>query len=142
MCALHIFLFIYFSLKIDQNYVGNPPPIEVTITNLNDNIDKQFLSRMLEKCGLYDDIIIYHHPTTNKHLGVARIVFENIKAARQCVEKYNQKSVMGKVMFISCKSVKNKYLRCIFKNVTLLKICIYTGFVQLSDDCQDCCSRI
>lgn len=53
---------------------------------------------MLEKCGVYDDIVIYHHPTTNKHLGVARIIFENVKAARQCVEKYNQKSVMGKVI--------------------------------------------
>lgn len=90
-------LCFYFSLKIDQNYVGSPPAIEVTIINLNDNIDKQFLSRMLEKCGLYDDIVIYHHPTTNKHLGVARIVFENVKSARLCIEKYNQKSVMGKV---------------------------------------------
>ncbi|XP_005190013.1 histone-lysine N-methyltransferase SETD1 [Musca domestica] len=87
-------------LKIDENYVGNPPPIEVTITNLNDNIDKQFLSRMLEKCGPYDDITIYHHPTTNKHLGVARIVFENVKASRLCVEKYDQKSVMGKIISV------------------------------------------
>lgn len=89
--------FTFFSFKIDQNYVGQPPAIEVTVTNLNDNIDKQFLSGMLEKCGVYDDIIIYYHPTTNKHLGVARIVFENTKAARSFVEKYNQKSVMGKV---------------------------------------------
>ncbi|XP_013116526.2 histone-lysine N-methyltransferase SETD1 [Stomoxys calcitrans] len=87
-------------LKIDEKYVGIPPAIEVTITNLNDNIDKQFLSRMLEKCGLYDDIVIYHHPTTNKHLGVARIIFENVKAARLCVEKFNQKSVMGKIISV------------------------------------------
>lgn len=84
-------------MRIDQNYVGTPPAIEITITNLNDNIDKQFLARMLEKCGSYDDLAIYHHPSTNKHLGVARIVFENVKAARLCIEKYNQKSVMGKV---------------------------------------------
>ena len=77
--------------------MGLPPAIEVTVTNLNDNIDKQFLSGMLEKCGVYDDISIYYHPTTNKHLGVARIVFENAKASRLFVEKYNQKSVMGKV---------------------------------------------
>lgn len=67
------------------------------MTNLNDNIEKQFLARMLEKCGLYDEIVIYHHPTTNKHLGIARIVFENVKAAKQFIEKFNQKSVMGKV---------------------------------------------
>lgn len=87
----------FYSLKIDQNYIGSPPAIEITVTNLNDNIDKQFLARMLDKCGVYDEIVIYHHPTTNKHLGIARIVFENVKAARLCVEKYNQKSVMGKV---------------------------------------------
>ncbi|XP_036338545.1 histone-lysine N-methyltransferase SETD1 [Rhagoletis pomonella] len=85
-------------LIIDQNYVGEPPSIEITITNLNDNIDRQFLAGMLNKCGLYDELLIYHHPTTNKHLGVARIVFENVKAARICIEKYNQKSVMGKVL--------------------------------------------
>lgn len=71
--------------------------MEVTITNLNDNIDKQFLARMLEKYGKYDEMIIYHHPVSNKHLGVARIVFEDVKGARQCIDKFNQKSVMGKV---------------------------------------------
>ncbi|XP_053963761.1 histone-lysine N-methyltransferase SETD1 [Anastrepha ludens] len=87
-------------LKIDQNYVGQPPLIEITVTNLNDNIDRQFLGGMLSKCGLYDELLIYHHPSTNKHLGVARIVFENSKAARLCIEKYNQKSVMGKVLSV------------------------------------------
>lgn len=84
-------------LKIDQNYVGSPPAVEITVTNLNDNIEKQFLARMLEKCGLYDEIVIYHHPITNKHLGIARIVFENVKSAKQFIEKFDQKSVMGKV---------------------------------------------
>ncbi|CAD6995482.1 histone-lysine N-methyltransferase SETD1 [Ceratitis capitata] len=87
-------------LTIDKNYVGQPPPIEITLTNLNDNIDRQFLAGMLIKCGPYDELLIYHHPKTNKHLGVARIVFENIKGARLCVEKYNQKSVMGKVLSV------------------------------------------
>ncbi|KNC28056.1 hypothetical protein FF38_04442 [Lucilia cuprina] len=87
-------------LKIDHNYVGSPPAIEITMTNLNDNIDKQFLARMLDKCGVYDEIVIHHHPTTNKHLGIARIVFENVKAARQCIEKYHQKSVMGKILSV------------------------------------------
>jgi len=61
------------------------------------NIDKQFLASMLDKCGTSDEINIYHHPITNKHLGIARIVFDSTKGARQFVEKYNQKSVMGKV---------------------------------------------
>lgn len=88
----------FFRFKIDQNYIGEPPAIEITITNINDNIDKQFLSGMMEKCGSFDELHIYYHPVTNKHLGLARVVFESIKAARLCVEKYNQKSVMGKVI--------------------------------------------
>ncbi|XP_070072342.1 histone-lysine N-methyltransferase SETD1 [Drosophila takahashii] len=87
---------------IDSDYVGQPPAIEVTLVNLNDNIDKQFLSNMLEKCGNSDEINIYHHPTTNKHMGIARIVFESTKGARQFVEKYNQKSVMGKILNVFC----------------------------------------
>nr|XP_043068408.1 histone-lysine N-methyltransferase SETD1 isoform X4 [Drosophila bipectinata] len=84
---------------IDSDYVGQPPAIEVTVVNLNDNIDKQFLSSMLDKCGTFDEIQIYHHPITNKHLGIARIVFESTKGARQFVEKYHEKSVMGKDVF-------------------------------------------
>ncbi|KAM8703218.1 hypothetical protein ACLKA7_007924 [Drosophila subpalustris] len=87
---------------IDADYVGQPPAIEVTVVNLNDNIDKQFLSSLLDKCGSTDEINIYHHPTTNKHLGIARIVFESTKGARQFVEKYNQKSVMGKILNVFC----------------------------------------
>lgn len=80
--------------------MGNPPLVEITITNLNDNIDKQFLTRMLEKYGKYDEMVIYYHPVSNKHLGVARIIFEDEKGARLCIEKFNQKSVMGKVCII------------------------------------------
>ncbi|KAH8241705.1 hypothetical protein KR032_001365 [Drosophila birchii] len=87
---------------IDSDYVGQPPAIEVTVVNLNDNIDRQFLSSMLDKCGTFDEINIYHHPTTNKHMGIARIVFESAKGARQFVEKYNEKSVMGKILNVFC----------------------------------------
>ncbi|KAL5273069.1 SETD1B family protein [Megaselia abdita] len=84
--------------RIDINYTGQPPPIEITITNLNDNIDRQFLSGMLEKCGAFDELVIHYHPENKKHLGIARIVFENVKAARACIERYNEKSVMGKIL--------------------------------------------
>ncbi|XP_055614148.1 histone-lysine N-methyltransferase SETD1 [Uranotaenia lowii] len=84
--------------KIDQNYIGEPPAIEITITNLNDNIDKPFLSDLLAKYGTYTELYIYYHPTTHKHLGVARIVFEQVRSARICVEKLNGVSVMGKVL--------------------------------------------
>lgn len=39
---LNVFIF-----QIDANYVGAPPPLEVTISNLNDNIDKAFLSELV-----------------------------------------------------------------------------------------------
>ena len=46
-------------VQVDENYVGDPPPLEVTICNLNDNIDKVFLSDMvrirlsIQKCGRF-----------------------------------------------------------------------------------------
>lgn len=101
-----------FRFKIDQFYVGEPPAVEVTITNLNDNIDHGFLADMIQKCGATDELHIYYHPITNKHLGMARCVFESPAGARLAVEKFNGKSVMGKILNIFldpfgeiCKSV-------------------------------------
>lgn len=69
----------------------------MTLTNLNDNIDKQFLTDMVSKYGTADEVNIYYHPITEKHLGLARIVFAKVSSARICIEKLNKKSVMGKV---------------------------------------------
>ncbi|GJQ80667.1 hypothetical protein Trydic_g9251 [Trypoxylus dichotomus] len=84
--------------KIDSNYVGEPPSIEVTIFQLNDNIDKQFLRDMVQKYGVVEELFIYYHPMTNKHLGIGRVVFETVKGAKLCVEKLNSTSVMGKIL--------------------------------------------
>lgn len=84
--------------KIDKYYVGIPPQIEIGIINLNDNIDKTFLSDMMNKVGPYEELIIYYHPVTNRHLGFARVVFFEVKHTKTCVEKYNGKSVMGQVL--------------------------------------------
>ena len=84
--------------KIDSNYCGEPPPLEVTFCHLNDNIDKTFLSDMVQKFGAVEELIVYYHPVTNKHLGIARVVFETTKASKACVEKLNNTSVMGKVL--------------------------------------------
>lgn len=84
--------------KIDSNYCGAPPPLEVTFCHLNDNIDKTFLTNMVQKFGIVEELIIYYHPMTNKHLGIARVVFESTKASKACVEKLNNTSVMGKVL--------------------------------------------
>ncbi|XP_035740533.1 histone-lysine N-methyltransferase SETD1-like [Vespa mandarinia] len=84
--------------KIDSNYCGEPPPLEVTFCHLNDNIDKTFLTDMVQKFGAVEELTIYYHPVTNKHLGIARVVFETTKASKACVEKLNNTSVMGRVL--------------------------------------------
>lgn len=89
--TIHVYRF-----KIDVNYIGEPPSIEVTICQLNDNIDKQFLRDMVQKFGVIEELFIYYHPVTNKHLGLGRVVFETVQGAKACVEKLNDTSVMGK----------------------------------------------
>lgn len=84
--------------KIDQNYIGEPPPVEVTLSNLNDNIDKTFLQDIVKKYGQVDEPIVFHHPVTNRHLGLARVTFETVESAKLCVEKLNETKVMGKVI--------------------------------------------
>lgn len=78
--------------------MGEPPAVEITITNMNDNVDENFLRNLLTKCGPTEEQIIYRHPRTQRRLGIARIVFVDVKSARTCIEKYNQQSVMGNVM--------------------------------------------
>ncbi|CRL07368.1 CLUMA_CG020346, isoform A [Clunio marinus] len=86
-------------LIIDKDYIGKPPSIEITIQNLNDNVDKNFLSDMLQKAGLQcDEITIYYHPENNKHLGVARLILQSPKQTKICIDKFNNKSVMGKII--------------------------------------------
>ncbi|XP_040580169.1 uncharacterized protein Set1 [Lepeophtheirus salmonis] len=82
--------------KIDENYVGDPPPVEVTVENLNDNVDQTFLERMIRKFGNIEELEIYYHPVRRKHLGLARIVFELVRSAKNCVKELHGKSVMGK----------------------------------------------
>lgn len=86
--------------KIDENYIGIPPPVEVTITNLNDNINRGFLEEMLKKFGFVEEMFIYFHPKTKKHLGLARVIFTSTQAAKFCVEKLNQTSVMGNIICV------------------------------------------
>ncbi|KAF5281886.1 hypothetical protein FQR65_LT14469 [Abscondita terminalis] len=84
--------------KIDANYVGEPPPLEVTISHLNDNIDKQFLTDIVQKFGAIEELFIYYHPYTNKHLGLGRVIFETTEGSKACVERLNNSSVMGKIL--------------------------------------------
>lgn len=70
----------------------------MSITNLNDNINKHFLNDLLKKYGPIDELEVLYHPKTNKHLGLARIIFGTVSGARTCVEKLDQVSVMGNIL--------------------------------------------
>ncbi|XP_063697695.1 histone-lysine N-methyltransferase SETD1 [Culicoides brevitarsis] len=102
--------------KIDENFIGEPPALEVTINNLNDNIDKGFLSKMISEVGEFDELNIYYHPTNARHLGLARVVFQTVKAAKACIDKFNGKSVMGRILHVfndpfgeECKNLIEQY---------------------------------
>ncbi len=78
--------------------MGIPPPIEVSITNLNDNINKTFLEDLVKKFDLIEEIEVLYHPKTKKHLGLAKIIFASTAGAKACVEKLDQTSVMGNII--------------------------------------------
>ncbi|XP_060864602.1 histone-lysine N-methyltransferase SETD1B-A-like isoform X1 [Metopolophium dirhodum] len=101
--------------KLDRNYIGQRPEVEVTFSNLNDNIDKVFLTDLVVKFGKIELLQIFYHPVTKKHLGLAKIIFEEASSARHCVQRLNDTSVMGKVVSVfldpfasECKSMFGK----------------------------------
>ena len=60
---------------MDANYVGTVPPRELTFSNLNDNIDEDFLKKMCSKFGALDQVKIYITPDTRKSMGLAKVCF-------------------------------------------------------------------
>lgn len=59
--------------QYDHYYVGEPPPNEVTFTNLNDNISKDFLENMVKQFGLLEEVKIYYNPKNKKHMGIGKV---------------------------------------------------------------------
>lgn len=51
---------------------------------------------MVSKFGIVQDMAIGYHPIKKTHLGLARVVFEEVKSAKDCVNNLHGKSVMGK----------------------------------------------
>lgn len=54
-----------------------PPPNEVTFTNLNDNINREFLEKMCESFGKLEEAKIYYNPKTKKHMGIGKVIMED-----------------------------------------------------------------
>lgn len=72
--------------------------MEITITNLNDNVNRTFLEGLLRKYGPVEECCIFYHPKTKKHLGTAKVTFFEAKAARLCKEKLDNTSIMGNIV--------------------------------------------
>ncbi|KAK7895246.1 hypothetical protein WMY93_020571 [Mugilogobius chulae] len=86
--------------KIDDCYIGPVPPKEVTFARLNDNIREGFLTDMCKKFGEIEEVEILYNPKNKKHLGIAKVVFESVKAAKVAVQTLHNTSVMGNIIHV------------------------------------------
>ncbi|TDH13392.1 hypothetical protein EPR50_G00057070 [Perca flavescens] len=86
--------------KVDEWYVGPVPPKEVTFSRLNDNVNEAFLTNMCNIYGNAEEVEIFYNPKNKKHLGIAKVVFDTVRAAREAVQHLHQTSVMGNVIHV------------------------------------------
>uniref|UniRef100_A0A672P4N5 Histone-lysine N-methyltransferase SETD1B-A-like n=1 Tax=Sinocyclocheilus grahami TaxID=75366 RepID=A0A672P4N5_SINGR len=86
--------------KIDECYIGRVPPKEVTFAKLNDNVREGFLLDMCKKFGDIEEVEILYNPKTKKHLGIAKVVFGAVKAAKDAVQNLHNTSVMGNIIHV------------------------------------------
>lgn len=91
---------LFFLLQIDECYIGPVPPKEVTFARLNDNIREGFLTDMCKKFGEIEEVEILYNPKNKKHLGIAKVVFETVKAAKVAVQSLHNTSVMGNIIHV------------------------------------------
>ncbi|VDO04496.1 unnamed protein product [Rodentolepis nana] len=88
------------NFKYDIYYIGKYPDKEVTFSNLNDNITTKNLNQMCQQFGAIEEVKVYFHPQTQKHMGIGKVVFRLAKSAQLCVEKLNKTSKMGNIMTV------------------------------------------
>uniref|UniRef100_A0A673M2K1 Histone-lysine N-methyltransferase SETD1B-A-like n=1 Tax=Sinocyclocheilus rhinocerous TaxID=307959 RepID=A0A673M2K1_9TELE len=86
--------------KIDECYIGRVPPKEVTFAKLNDNVREGFLTDMCKKFGDIEEVEILYNPKNKKHLGIAKVVFGAVKAAKDAVQNLHNTSVMGNIIHV------------------------------------------
>ncbi|XP_068559706.1 histone-lysine N-methyltransferase SETD1B-A-like [Cebidichthys violaceus] len=86
--------------KFDEWYVGPVPPKEVTFSRLNDNVRETFLTNMCNIYGNIEDVEIFYNPKNKKHLGVAKVIFDTVRAAKEAVQHLHQTSVMGNIIHV------------------------------------------
>lgn len=76
------------------------PPKEVTFAKLNDNVREGFLTDMCKKFGDIEEVEILYNPKNKKHLGIAKVVFGTVKAAKDAVQNLHNTSVMGNIIHV------------------------------------------
>lgn len=86
--------------QVDEWYVGPLPPKELTFSRLNDNVREAFLTNMCEKYGNTEEVEIFYNPKNKKHLGIAKVVFDTVRAAKDAVQHLHQTSVMGNIIHV------------------------------------------
>ncbi|XP_059192383.1 histone-lysine N-methyltransferase SETD1B-A-like [Centropristis striata] len=92
--------FLISKFKVDEWYVGPVPPKEVTFSRLNDNVREAFLTNMCNKYGNIEEVEIFYNPKNKKHLGIAKVVFDTVRAAKEAVQNLHQTSVMGNIIHV------------------------------------------
>lgn len=55
---------------------------------------------MCSKYGNADEVEIFYHPKNRKHLGIAKAVFDTVRAAKDAVQNLHQTSVMGNIIHV------------------------------------------
>ncbi|XP_028312843.1 histone-lysine N-methyltransferase SETD1B-like [Gouania willdenowi] len=86
--------------KVDEWYIGPVPPKELTFSKLNDNVKEMFLTNMCKQYGNIEEVEIFYNPKNKKHLGIAKVIFDTVKAANDAVKHLHQTSVMGNIIHV------------------------------------------
>ena len=55
---------------------------------------------MCKKYGKVDEVEIFYNPKTIKHLGIGKVIFDTVKAARDAVQHLHETSVMGNIIHV------------------------------------------
>lgn len=96
----YVFFFLLSCFQVDEWYVGPVPPKELTFSKLNDNVREAFLISMCKKYGSTEEVEIFYNPKNKKHLGIAKVVFDTVRAAKDAVQHLHQTSVMGNIIHV------------------------------------------
>lgn len=55
---------------------------------------------MCKQYGKIEEVEVFYNPKNKKHLGVAKVVFDTVKAARDAAQHLHQTSVMGNIIHV------------------------------------------